>query len=187
MSLNAYDLKALPALGINISALGCVMLNVEPVDLSMLPDEWGYTTRDPARKYISGVQRGGQHITLLYGLLHNANTIREHVDEVLDGVTFEGLAVECLDVFDSPYPDEDYKCIVGRLHDKWGNEPGCLVDAHARLSMLPHIDTFPTYKPHVTLAYVKRQYTTDVINVLRWLLPLPLVPAGIDYGYPPKD
>ena len=84
--MNAYQVKALQRRGITISALGCVMLDVESPDLSCIPDEWCYTSAHPDRKWISGRQDEG-HVTLLYGLLDNANTIREDIDEVLDGWT----------------------------------------------------------------------------------------------------
>jgi hypothetical protein len=35
-----------------------------------------------------------------------------------------------------------------------------LQEAHDRLQMLPHIDTFPGYKAHFTLAYIKKNDTT---------------------------
>ena len=80
--MNAYEVNALKRRGIVVSALGCVMLDVKGPHISrLIPEQWTYTSTNPDRRWISGAQDEG-HITLLYGLLDNANEIREDVDEV---------------------------------------------------------------------------------------------------------
>lgn len=184
--MNAYQVKALQRRGINVSALGCVMLDVESPDLSCIPDEWCYTSAPPDRKWISGRQDEG-HVTLLYGLLDNANTIREDIDEVLDGWAPGVIRGDRLTVFPSPFPDEPYSCIVSELV----LTPE-LRDAHARLSLLPHINTHPTYRAHVTLAYVHRDREADALAAIRRafkardvLVPMQFEPIGLNYGDKP--
>lgn len=184
--MNAYQVKALQRRGITVSALGCVMLDVESPDLSCIPDEWCYTSTHPDRPWISGRQDEG-HVTLLYGLLDNANTIREDIDEVLDGWAPGIIRGDTLTVFPSPFPDEPYSCIVSELV----LTPE-LRDAHARLSLLPHINTHPTYRAHVTLAYVHRDREADALAEIRRafkardvLVPMRFEPIGLNYGRKP--
>lgn len=143
--------------------MGCVMLDVAPVDLDgVIPDEWCYSSPNPARPWISGRQNEF-HVTLLYGLLDNANTISDHVYKRLDGwgVPAGGLESTALAAFQSPFEDEPYSCIVAEFV-----ENSVLIDAHGRLSRLPHISTFPDYRPHVTLAYVHRDKEQEAMRAI---------------------
>lgn len=47
--------------------------------------------------------------------------------------------------------NDPYYCVVA--HIKVTQE---LMEGHERLEFLPHINTFNGYKPHVTIAYVKK-------------------------------
>lgn len=184
--MNAYEINALKRRGITVSALGCVMLDVTSPPISrLLPTTWLYSSSNPERRWISGAQDEG-HVTLLYGLLDNANVIREDVDEVLAGWEPGEIATDHVGVFPSPFADEPYSCIVAHLALTDG-----LRDAHARLSLLPHIDTHPDYKPHVTLAYVHRDYEADAVRLIEQELGcvkggLDFEPIALNYGYPPK-
>ena len=67
-----------------------------------------------------------------------------------------------------------------------------LRDAHARLSLLPHINTHPTYRAHVTLAYVHRDREADALAAIRRafkardvLVPMRFEPIGLNYGHKP--
>lgn len=190
--MNAYQLKCLPAMGINIRDLGCVMLDVEPLDIKgVIPDEWAYHSENPKLAHVSGIQTEA-HITLLFGLLENANRIREAVDEVLDGWEPGEVYTQTIEAFQSPIPDEPYSCIVAKLQVSRQ-----LKDAHARLSLLPHIDTHPQYLPHVTIAYVHKDRCSDAIAAVRRALGThrafgtrdifthaELTPIGLNYGDP---
>src|SRR5437773_5803940 len=147
--MNASGRQALKDMGTDPPNLGCVMLDVEPIDTaSMVPADWAYTARDPSRFWIKGLE-AGDHITLLYGLLSNANTIREAVDEVLDGWEPGALSIASVGSFPSTFADEPDTCIVVHIE-----ATSALLVAHARLSPLPHIDTHPPYPAQSTLAYV---------------------------------
>lgn len=151
-SLNAYTLQALKELNIDVGHLGCVMLDLETSPIS-LPPEWLYTSQKPELSHVKGVP-DQKHTTLLYGLLPGVST--NHVSEVLAGwaVTTPEVAVTRLRTFASPMPDEPYTCIVAELGDPRGE----LLDAHQRLSMLPHVDTHLEYIPHMTIAYVHNDW-----------------------------
>ena len=185
--MNAYQLNALRELGISVGDLGCIMLDVDsPTPIAnVLPQAWAYRSSNPALGHVDGIQTE-HHVTLLYGLLPQVR--RAHVDEVLDGWTGQDAAVktDMLDVFDSPLPDEPYSCIVARQSWGAGDE---ILDAHQRLSLLPHINTHPSYKAHVTLAYVHRDRKGDALTELRRAFggsPESTVihfrPTGLNYG-----
>lgn len=168
--LNSHNFEAVyQNLGIDVDTLGCVMLGLEPMDVeSILPAEWAYTARNPKRFWIKGLQVKS-HVTLLYGLLpvyRDRQQYEDSVNEVLSGWAPSPVEIAYVDRFPSPYEDEPYACIVAHL----GTEG--LIDAHHRLSFLPHINTFPTYKPHMTLAYVKAERGAEAVELLR--------DAGID-------
>lgn len=185
------------ALGIKISDLGCIMAEVEHIEVTDYARDAGL---DPARDlYVSAnvaerfwingaVAETGAHATLLYGLMQPGPVWREHVDALLADVDLSAaIEVDHVGIFDSPYPDEAYKCIVAHLR----MTPE-LAKAHARLSYLPHINTFPGYRAHVTLAYVKDQPSGvdwAATTAEAWgralqgaLRDAPLRVTGIDYG-----
>lgn len=185
--MNAYTLKCLPEMGIDVGSLGCIMLDVEGVDLTDAIDPaWEYRSDDPRLAHVSGTQTEG-HVTLLYGLLSNGNTIRDAVDEVLEGWSLDQVKTDQLHVFPSPIETEPYVCIVaGQVSPQRE-----LLDAHQRLSLLPHINTHPTYRPHVTLTYVHRDHEQDALAALRrrfkardTYVPIAFPVTGINYGDP---
>lgn len=142
-------------LGVDPFNLGCIMLDVYPLSItSRVPNGENdlYYAEDPRLKYAQGaVGEEKAHITLLYGLLEKGVKWRKHVDTVLEGWEKpEFLTIERIGAFPATVPGQDYSCIVA--HIKPTPE---LLDANARLKFLPHIDGFPEYSPHVTLAYVK--------------------------------
>lgn len=156
-------------LGIDLGRLGCIMLDAAPIDLgdAIAPEDY-YTTSTPGRGWIRGnVAAEGAHVTLLYGLLADQwaqpEEYRRDVGEVLHGWAQPAqLRASELEVFPSTYPDEPYSCIVARVAD----HEGALLDAHRRLALLPHLETFPEYKPHLTLAYVRREAEKRVLASL---------------------
>lgn len=142
------------AMNINIDKLGCIMLDVDGSVMPKMPNEdYLYFTKNPDRFWIKGFVAGHTpHVTLLYGLLESGNTVyREYVDKVLSGWGIESVESDHVSFFESPYTDDPYYCIVA--HIKVSNE---LLEGNQRLQLLPHINTFPTYKPHITIAYVKK-------------------------------
>ena len=182
--LTAYKIKALQDFGIEVAKLGCVMLDVEPVDSAAIaPSSWAYYAKNPERKWIKGLE-AGDHITLLYGLLQNANMIRSAIDEVLDGWEPGEISIDHVGSFGSTFDDEPYACIIG--HIKVTPE---LIDAHARLSYLPHIDTFWEYKPHLTLGYVHKEFEQDAIATFSQATRggALLTPKGLNYGWLPSE
>lgn len=191
--MNAYQLKCLRDMGIVPGQLGAVMLDVEPVDVShILEPGWDFITADPALPYITKFQQEGgpAHITLKYGLLKPAYAIRWAIDEVLDGWEWGEVTANGATLFPGARRDADtgegYKTLVLRI----ARTPE-LMDGNARLSFLPHIDTFPEYKPHLTLAYLKEEFADEALARVRSELfedpgfpSLELKPVELNYGDP---
>ena len=177
--LKSHDFKEVyQGLGLNLSTLGCVMLDLSPIEL---PQKYidGFThyptfythlyyAKDKTRFWIDGfVAEKTPHVTLLYGLIETAKNYEWHIEQVLKGWKLEEVEIESIGSFDSPYPDEEYYCIVA--HVKITPE---LLEGHQRLEFLPHINTFAGYKAHFTLAYIKKDDIAkkDVIEIFEDIL-----------------
>lgn len=182
--MNAYDVADIyDRWGLRVPKLGCVMLDVEQLPVvDYVPSEiGGYYSKNPDFDWISGFDVRS-HITLLYGLIDNAHTIRREIDRVLQGWDSSDIWIDTLDSFESRIEGEPYSCIVGKV------KGDSLAEAHARLSLLPHINTYPEYKPHVTLGYVYQAHRDAVIDAL-WA-PFAyenLIPIGLNYGDEPDE
>jgi len=185
MEKNANQFREMYAeLGINIDKLGCIMLDVdgEPIVNLIRADDL-FTTSNPDRFWIKGFVAGKKvpHVTMLYGLLQSGNTIyRKYVDEVLKGWHCDSVECDHVGFFESPYTDEPYYCIVAHL--KISNE---LKEGNSLLQLLPHINTFPDYKAHITIAYIRKdeQLKNNVIGLYNNLLQnKKLEVTGINYG-----
>lgn len=145
-------------LGINLNTLGCVMLDVEPLDNMYSIGQEGaevalYYAKNKERFWIDGwIADKVAHVTLLYGLLEQAKNYEAHIAKVLEGWQMKEVEIDHIGYFDSPYPDEPYYCIIA--HIKVTPE---LLEGHQRLEFLPHINTFATYKPHMTICYINKE------------------------------
>ena len=152
-ALKAHDFgKVYEALGLNLATLGCVMADLEPAEIDIKTKCTFHYSENTDRFWIKGyVADLNPHVTLLYGLLQKANNYKWHIDQVLDGWKLDEVEIEDFGYFDSPYADEQYYCVIA--HIKVTPE---LLDGHQRLSFLPHINTFPKYTPHITIAYIDK-------------------------------
>ena len=162
--LSSYQFQPIyKQLGIDTKKLFAVMLDIDSsgIELPEIPEEYLYTSKDPKKSWIKGyVAKEGMHCTLLYGLLENVQI--DQVKEVLKGWTVPKLQITNISKFDSK-DGEDYYCVIGEV-----DITPELTEGHDRLEFLPHINTFPGYKAHVTLAYIKKDndILEEVINEL---------------------
>lgn len=149
MTLSAFDVDDIyPTVGIDLYGLQAIMFDVENIPMSrMYINEpgtlfYGQTHKD---RYAQGaVGDKSAHLTLHQGILENVP--EELVSRVLEGWTPEPVRVERIHVFEAP----DFFCIVAKLE-----VTDNLAEGHDRLRLLPHIDCFPEYTPHITLAYIR--------------------------------
>jgi len=180
-SIHEFD-WVMEGLSIDVNELGAVMLPVEPFELFgqgrsfHLDPEDLYASNDPSEGWVAGDVTGEAHITLLYGLL-KAGYNKEAIDGVLKGWAAPmWLDPQKVSIFHTE--GKPYSAIVVEV------EHTLLRDAHARLSYLPHVNTFPEYKAHVTLAYVKAEkalYWQEVLSNEQFHI-YPLHDT-IDYGF----
>jgi 2'-5' RNA ligase superfamily len=168
-------------LGIDPGKLGCIMLDVEPIQVSnlILYDDLYHADPDEHPWMQGIVSESVPHVTLLYGLLRSGIELKKHVDAVLDGWTPQDVSIATIDVFPSNDPDESYVTLIAKL----AVTPN-LLEANARLKLLPHIDTFPTYQGHITLAYLNdssdyQGYISTLNNALRGKT---VKAVGLNYG-----
>lgn len=182
-AVNQISARDIPNLyegtGINIDDLGCIMLDVQPFDvLKYVPQRFHKDLLESTDRHnhkMGAVAESEAHVTLLYGLLENGNKWKDKVDSVLEGWDIDSVEIEEVGYFEKP----DSYAIVG--HVKKTDE---LIDANERISLLPHVNTFSEYKPHVTLAYVNKN-----ASVYNWVTFLSekyngkkIKAMGINYG-----
>lgn len=152
------------------------MLDLEPIDFYVNP-EFLYVSNNKSRFWIKGNVSDKPHVTLLYGLLQLAEQYKPLAEEVLKDWDLQNVEISNVDYFESPYEDEPYYCMVGKVA-----QTPKLLEGHQRLSFLPHINTFSEYTPHVTLAYIKKipGIRDSIINTYSFRNPIKV--KGINYG-----
>lgn len=163
-------------LWIDLKKLWCLMMQTETFDVD-IDDDFLYYTDDKDKHWIWWkVCTEKAHITILYWLLESAQKNKEHINKLIGGDKIGKLTIESIDTFDSNYQDEPYVCIVAKIKkEDW------LMNLHNKLELLPHINTFPEYKPHVTIAYVKDDKVDEILDKLDWLVGKELKITWIDY------
>jgi 2'-5' RNA ligase len=142
---------------------GCVMVEV-PVK------NWKEITSyiDPEDVYTGGDDTHGiqenPHVTILYGL--HKEVTPEMIKSVFDNFTDNiNIVVDGIDIFEN----EDYDVVKFNV-----KADGALQYLHDELSKFPNSNSFPDYKPHITICYVKKgsgkkyikpEYKYEVKNV----------------------
>lgn len=177
------------ALGYNLSKLGCLMIDTEPIVTTYweimqdgvtayFPE---YKSKNKDRFWIDGyVASKTPHLTLFYGFLQEAKCYKWHIEKILGSVPVERVVIEDVSFFDSPYPDEEYYCVVAKVE-----KTKELVDAHNKMLLLPNIQTFPVYTPHITVAYiVKDEGVRDrfIEHLKKEIVGKSLKTVGLNYG-----
>ncbi len=180
---NSYDYPEIyKSLGLNMSKLGCLMLDVDGSEIPLFKGvnkDIFYFSEDPEKFWIQGFVAGvNPHISLLCGFLKTAEEWKQYINILLDGWKPEPLKIKSVGYFDSHEP---CYCIVAHIEPTQN-----LIDGRERLQLLPHIDSFPGgYKPHLTLAYIKkdekvRNEIVDFYNQRLTDIELPVL--GLNYG-----
>lgn len=166
---------------IDTDNLGCIMLDLEPMSvLKHVEGKESEVFENPKWDQGSVPAETVPHVTLLYGLLENGNKWKNKVDLLLKDWNLKEVKIDHVGFFKTP----DSYAVVAHLE-----KTPALVDGHERLTLLPHVNTFSEYLPHMTLAYVKLD-----ADVEEWVDALGAVyngktvkAAGINYGDREKD
>jgi 2'-5' RNA ligase len=191
--VKAHDYKEIyEMLGYNLSNLGCLMLDTEPINISyalgmddgtgiISPSFPAYYAKNKERFWIDGyVADKTPHLTLFYGFLQEAGCFKTHIEKLLKDTNISTVKISEVSFFDSPYEDEPYYCIVAKIE-----KTDDLIEAHNKMTLLPNIQTFPDYKPHITIAYIVKDETIrdNFIEYLKKeLLGKELKVIGLNYG-----
>lgn len=174
-------------LGYDVGNLGCVMASLEPLQISDIVDE-ADLYENPEWEHGHGyVSQEECHVTILYGLLQPAMAMKKAIDEVFAGggplepIVFDEVEIAGVDYFEGSREGEDYYCLIAKIVPS-----SMLIEANARVRLLPHIDTYPlSYVPHATLCYIKKddQKRDRYISELNARFVGMVVPIlGLDYG-----
>ncbi|WP_192378800.1 phage portal protein family protein [Rhodococcus rhodochrous] len=156
-SVSARDFPDLyDGIDIDPNDLGCIMLDTETLDvLKHIPEDLHSDLVEATTRHdhtMGAVAETEAHVTLLYGLLENGNVWKDKVDTVLKDWKIDTVKIAEVGFFDT---SDSYAVIA---HIETTPE---LIDGHERLTLLPHIQTFSEYKPHLTLAYVSKDADVD--------------------------
>ncbi len=188
--LSAHQFKEVYQwLGVDLSKLGCLMLDTEPISI----DHWigqdsqtSYLTGFPLyyaeneKFWIKGYVGKEAHMTLLYGLMTEAKNYQPHIEKILADWKLDTVKIADIGYFDSPYEDEPYYCIVAHIEVN-----DALLEGHQRLEFLPHINTFTGYKPHITIAYIKKDENwrdSFIADLKKEFIGKELQIIGLNYG-----
>lgn len=180
-SAHQFSAQLSDSYGIDYSKLGAVMLEVEGLDLkSIAPGIEAdlYSSPNAERFWIRGdVISEHAHITLRYGLLQPAYEHKDDVDLLLADINLRKVYLDHISQFPSTFQDEDYTCLVAAVAVNRDIEL-----AHNRLGYLPHVNTFPDYRPHVTIAYVTRESASHWAREFENVFPASLNVTELSYG-----
>ena len=86
------------------------------------------------------------------------------------------LGLGDIEVFPSPYEDEKYECVVVRVDDYR------LHNINEQFAVLPGVQTYIPYKPHLTLGYFKSEHTEELVQALEDCLLDCVSFRGWDFG-----
>jgi 2'-5' RNA ligase len=180
---------------VNEDKLGCIMLNLQTFDVRPHVEDADADLYATDEAHSGGaVAETEAHVTLLYGLLQNGNTIKDKVDKVLDGINIESVTINDVGSFEveADAPSVPIVAYVSSNSSRglYYDGDNKLKQAHDRLALLPHVNTFGDYVPHVTLAYVKND--PDIVQ--KWVKALGdklrgmrIGATGINYGDLPEE
>lgn len=164
----------------NTDFMGCIMMNTEKIPVMQYIKNGAQDlveSERPEDHTMGAVSEIEPHTTLLFGLLNNGNMWKDKVDMLLKGWEMPSVTINEVSYFDLG----DSYAIIGLLE----MTPE-IVDGHERLTLLPHVNTFSEYHPHITLAYIKHD-----VDPMTWVTPLAkkyngqkVATTGLNYGDP---
>jgi 2'-5' RNA ligase len=130
--------------------------------------------------YNEGKQSGKEdepHVTLLYGL--HSNVTPQIIQQILDRIKFGDISLTNISIF----PNSDYDVL------KFDAAGEGLKEANEILMKLPNSNDYPSYHPHMTVAYLNKgtagnEYVKKFMNIQFKVTPIFAiysVPSGKKY------
>lgn len=158
---NAHEFEGLYDDLFDFTKAGYAMINLSSpyhTEPTGIVKELQYVSTDPDKYWMKGLATKW-HVTAR-GPLDPKVRIK-HCAQVIGATSVpDRLLLGDYEVFPSPYEDEKYECIVLRIDDQE------LYDINTQLAVLPGVQTYLPYKPHMTLGYFKSGYTSELIDAL---------------------
>lgn len=154
-----------------LDSYGCIMLSLD-VDLSavqgVIDAEDIYVDDEATTSHYTGLV-DYPHVTLLYGVLDGVSA--EDVQAALQDVEFGAVKLSPVACFEP----EEYDVLIFEA------ESPALQLAHDKLcEVLPYYSTYPDYKPHCTIAYLKKGVAQKYVEIMA---DIELVATPIDVLY----
>jgi hypothetical protein len=160
---NAHEFPGLYDDLFDFTRAGYAMIDVsspyhtDPSEINFVR-ELQYVSPDPTLYWMKGLMKSW-HITAR-GPLDPKVRVR-HCQQVIETINVPYVfGLGDIDVFPSPYPELDYDCIVVRMEDS------NLEKINQQLAVLPGVQTYIPYKPHLTLGYFKGGHTIELVEAL---------------------
>jgi hypothetical protein len=114
------------------------------------------------------------HITLLYGL--HSEVTEEQVKKICERCEFTDVIAYNVSLFEA----ENYDVL--KFDIRYPNRSGAfLTRCNRMLRELPHTSTYPTYHPHLTIAYVKSGKGKKYVELMK-NIHIRLSPSHIEYS-----
>ena len=145
------------------SELKCVMLSTKIIGTLDLSFAKGVQYSDPQSYWIDGIVKSAdRHITLRYGFLPQVR--QAHVVEVVNPKVLIGAHVNLSRVEVWRPQEGEFDIVVMTVDPDSPVWPGTtLRDVYDALGILPNINTFSDYRPHITLGYFQ-PFTGDYVK-----------------------
>lgn len=173
---NAHEFPGLYDDLFDFTKAGYVMIDTEMpfVQYPLALKKYEYTSPDPAKFWMKGLLTSW-HVTARGPL--DPKVRQSHCRQVLQSVNLpKDLMLGPVEVFPSPYPEEPYECMVVLVDDP------ALFELNQQLAVLPGVQTFIPYKPHLTLGYFQSGHTEEIVVGLKQNLRTGVRIAGFDFG-----
>jgi hypothetical protein len=136
--------------------------------------EFQYVSPDPTKYWMKGIMEKW-HVTARGPL--DPKVRQKHCKQVLDSIVLpRSLDISDIEIFPSPYPDEPYDCFVVRVEDD------ALFEINEQLAVLPGVQTYIPYKPHLTLGYFKSGHSDEIMDTFDSIVGFSVDITGWDFG-----
>lgn len=173
---NAHEFDGLYDDLFDFTKAGYVMIDTTMpwVQFPVALTKYEYTSPDPNLYWMKGMP-SKWHVTARGPL--DSKVRQEHCLQVMSSMLLPStLHLGDIEVFPSPYPEVPYDCVVALVDDEK------LFELNQQLAVLPGVQTYIPYKPHLTLGYFEAGHTDKIVSMVRENLRSVVGITGFDFG-----